>query len=67
MNMPMYYTVCPFHFIADNGHMNEVLNEYTDTSGVHHLIVSSGDKTGDVVEYISLLNCPFCGRNLLTI
>ena len=42
--------------------MNEVIKEYTDTSGAHHLIVSSGDKTGYVVEYISLLNCPFCGR-----
>ncbi len=42
--------------------MNEVLNEYTDTSGTHHLIVSTGDGTGDVIEYTSLKNCPFCGR-----
>lgn len=25
----------------------EVIDEYTDTADVHHLIVSSGDKTGD--------------------
>lgn len=42
--------------------MNEVLREYTDTAGVHHLVVSVGDKTGDVVEYMSLKNCPFGGR-----
>ena len=42
--------------------LNKVLREYTDTAGVHHLIVSTGDKTGDVVEYTSVKNCPFCGR-----
>ena len=42
--------------------MDEVLSEYTDTAGVHHLIISVGDKTGDVVEYTSLKNCQVCGR-----
>lgn len=42
--------------------MYEVIMEYTDTSGVHHLIVSAGDRTNDVVEYLSLKTCPFCGR-----
>lgn len=44
--------------------MGEVLNEYTDTAGVHHLIISAGDNTGNVVEYTSLKNCPFCGRKI---
>lgn len=30
--------------------LNKVLSEYTDTAGVHHLIISTGDKTGDVKE-----------------
>ena len=42
--------------------MDQVLREYTDTAGVHHLVISTGDKTGDVIEYTSLKNCPFCGR-----
>ena len=42
--------------------MGKVLTEYTDTAGVHHLIISSGDGTGDIAEYTSLKNCPFCGR-----
>ena len=43
--------------------MYEVIREYTDTAGVHHLVVSVGEKTGDVVEYVSLKTCPFCGRH----
>ena len=42
--------------------MDQVLREYTDTAGVHHLVISTDNKTGDVIEYISLKNCPFCGR-----
>ena len=42
--------------------MDQVLREYTDTAGAYHLVISTGNKTGDVIEYISLKNCPFCGR-----
>lgn len=42
--------------------MYEVIKEYTDTTGVRHLVVSVGEKTGDVVEYMSHKTCPFCGR-----
>lgn len=28
----------------------------------YHLIVSTGNKIGDVVEYTSVKSCPFCGR-----
>ena len=42
--------------------MYEIINEYTDTIGIHHLIVSVGDNTNDVIEYISINQCPVCGR-----
>lgn len=42
--------------------MNEVLREYTDTVGKHHLIVSIGKGTGDVTEYVTVDKCPYCGR-----
>ena len=42
--------------------MNEVLSEYTDTAGKHHLVISTGNNTGDVIEYVSIDSCPKCGR-----
>ena len=42
--------------------MYEVIREYRDTAGKYHVVVSTGDKTGDVVEYVSVKECPLCGR-----
>ena len=46
------------------GTLNKVLREYTDTVGVHHLVVSTGDKTGDIVEYTSVKTVLSVGENL---
>lgn len=40
----------------------EVIHEYTDTTGVHHLVVSTGNTTGDVIEYVTVKRCPYCNR-----
>lgn len=42
--------------------MNEVIYEYDDSIGRHHLIISTGNGTGDVYEYVSVIHCPNCGR-----
>lgn len=39
-----------------------VLCEYDDAIGRHHLIVSEGNGTGTLHEYVTSINCPNCGR-----